>query len=178
MDPREPPKPPGCRSKRCRRRTWRLAGRRGLADARLWTGVAVDEAHIYWAAYDGGESILRANLDGTGTQAFITASGDKHFFAGALAVDDLTDTKPPTTKITKAAPHRIVADKVRFEFKSSEPNSTFECKLDKRKWKSCSSPTKLKHLSPGKHKFQVRAIDAAHNVDRSPAKDEFKVPRD
>ena len=32
-----------------------------------------------------------------------------------------------------------------------------------------------KHLSPGKHKFQVRAIDAAGNVDPSAAKDKFKV---
>ena len=48
----------------------------------FWTGVAVDEAHIYWAAFDGGESILRANLDGSGTQPFITAAGDKHFSPG------------------------------------------------------------------------------------------------
>ena len=33
----------------------------------------------------------------------------------------------------------------------------------------------MKRLKKGKHKFQVRAIDAAGNVDPSPAKDKFKV---
>ena len=34
---------------------------------------------------------------------------------------------------------------------------------------------KLKHLDAGKHKFSVYAVDAAGNVDKSPAKDKFKV---
>lgn len=58
---------------------------------------------------------------------------------------------------------------------SSESGSTFECKLNRGKFKPCSSPRKLKHLDPGKEKFKVRATDAAGNVDLSPVKDKFKV---
>jgi hypothetical protein len=50
-----------------------------------------------------------------------------------------------------------------------------ECKLDKKKFKPCTSPRKVKRLDEGKHKFKVRAIAAAGNVDLTPAKDKFKV---
>jgi hypothetical protein len=54
-------------------------------------------------------------------------------------------------------------------------DSTFEGNLDKKKFKACDSPRKVKRLDEGKHKFKVRAIDAAGYVDPSPAKDKFKV---
>ena len=66
---------------------------------------------------------------------------------------------------------------MRFKFKSSEPSSTFECKLAKKRWKRCESPKALTRLRRGTHKFQVRAIDAVGNVDPSPAQDKFKVVR-
>ncbi|MCD6015847.1 MAG: hypothetical protein K0R88_1931 [Solirubrobacterales bacterium] len=85
------------------------------------------------------------------------------------------DASAPETQITKDAPNKTEKTKLKFRFKSSEPNSTFECKLDKRAWKLCRSPKKLKQLDEGKHKFKVRAIDAAGNTDRTPAKDKFRV---
>jgi hypothetical protein len=63
----------------------------------------------------------------------------------------------------------------KFKFTSNEPGSTFQCKLDKRKFKPCSSPKKYKHLSSGKHKFKVRAVDAAGNADTTPAKKKFTI---
>jgi hypothetical protein len=62
---------------------------------------------------------------------------------------------------------------VRFEFTSSENASKFECKLDRKPFRSCSSPFRKK-VKVGRHKFQVRAIDAAGNVDGSPARVRFK----
>ena len=85
-----------------------------------------------------------------------------------------TDTDPPGTKITKGAPNKTEKSKVKFKFRSDEAGSTFECKLDNKRWKSCTSPKKIK-VDEGRHKFKVRAIDAAGNVDPSPAKDKFKV---
>jgi hypothetical protein len=95
-------------------------------------------------------------------------------------VDLAPDTTPPQTKIKKH-PRKVVKTKhakakVKFTFKSSEPGSTFECKLDKKKFKSCKSPKKLK-VKVGKHRFQVRATDAAGNTDPSPATRKFKVVR-
>jgi hypothetical protein len=85
---------------------------------------------------------------------------------------EATDTTSPQTDTPKA---KIKKHKVKLTFGSDEPGSTFECKLDKKPFKSCTSPRTYKHLKPGKHKFKVRAIDAAGNVDPTPAVKKFKI---
>jgi hypothetical protein len=64
---------------------------------------------------------------------------------------------------------------VRFRFTSDEPHSTFKCKIDRKPFKSCTSPRTVKRLDAGRHRFKVVAIDAAGNADPAPAKDRFKV---
>jgi hypothetical protein len=84
------------------------------------------------------------------------------------------DTNAPQTTITKAPKAKSEKTKAKVSFKSSEPGSGFMCKLDKGKFKSCSSPFKKK-VDVGKHRFQVFAIDQAGNEDPSPAKHRWKV---
>jgi hypothetical protein len=86
-----------------------------------------------------------------------------------------TECDPPETTITGGAPNKTDKTKVKFKFTSDEPDATFECKFDKKPYKACTSPRKVKRLKDGKHKFKVRAIDGAGNVDPSAAKDKFKV---
>ncbi len=85
------------------------------------------------------------------------------------------DTDPPETTITKGAPNKLDKNKVTLKFTADEPEATFECKLDTKQFKPCTSPKKVKNLDDGKHKFKVVATDAAGNVDPSAAKDKFKV---
>jgi hypothetical protein len=85
------------------------------------------------------------------------------------------DSTPPETKFKKRPENKLDGSTATYKFTSTEAGSSFECKLDRKKYKPCSSPHKLKHLKPGKHKFSVRSIDAAGNPDPSPAKDKFKV---
>ena len=85
------------------------------------------------------------------------------------------DTTAPETTITKHPKKKTFSHKAKFVFKSSEPGSTFKCKLDKKKWKACTSPKKYKNLKTGKHKFRVYAIDAAGNADPTPAKWKWKI---
>jgi hypothetical protein len=99
---------------------------------------------------------------------------------GASGTDDgcvppPPDTDPPQTEITKGAPNKLDKHKVKFKFTSDEPGSTFECKIDKKPYKPCTSPRKVKRLDDGKHKFKVVATDEAGNTDPSAAKDKFKV---
>jgi hypothetical protein len=89
---------------------------------------------------------------------------------------------PPETTITKAPANKSEKPKAKFKFASDEPDSSFECKLKGKGLKKsvkqfgdCDSPRKYKRLDEGKFKFKVRAIDAAGNVDPSPAKDKFRV---
>lgn len=85
------------------------------------------------------------------------------------------DGCPPATKITKRAPNKLDEDSVKFKFTSDDPSSTFECKLDKKPYKPCTSPRNVKRLDDGKHKFKVVATDEAGYPDPSAAKDKFKV---
>ncbi len=85
------------------------------------------------------------------------------------------DKKAPETTIVKGPRARSHKRTAKFKFVSSEAGSTFQCKLDKKPFKPCRSPKKHKRLKRGKHVFQVRAIDAAGNVDKSPAKKKFRV---
>jgi CSLREA domain-containing protein len=85
------------------------------------------------------------------------------------------DKTPPQTKILKGPPKKTHKTTVKFKFSSSEAGSTFQCKLDKGKFKNCRPPKKYKKLKAGKHVFKVRAIDKAGNVDPTPAKRKFTV---
>jgi hypothetical protein len=84
------------------------------------------------------------------------------------------DVTAPETSIDQAPKRRSKKRKARFAFSSSEVGSTFECSLDGAAFKPCSSPLKRK-VKRRKHRFAVRAIDAAGNVDRTPAKARWKV---
>jgi hypothetical protein len=85
------------------------------------------------------------------------------------------DKTPPQTTITKGPPGRIHRRTAKFKFVSSEAGSTFQCRLDRKPWRTCRSPKKVKRLKLGKHVFKVRAIDPAGNVDPTPAVRRFKV---
>lgn len=81
----------------------------------------------------------------------------------------------PRTRIVKAPKKRLRNGTARFEFKSSEVGSVFLCKLDDRPFDLCRSPKKYRNLEPGRHLFEVRAVDRVGHVDASPAKTTFTV---
>lgn len=86
------------------------------------------------------------------------------------------DTTPPDTMIFEHVLKRrppIFA----FSFHSSEPGSTFRCKLDKDPFTDCPSSERFGHLKPGRHVLEVAAVDAAGNKDSTPALARFKFPK-
>ncbi len=85
------------------------------------------------------------------------------------------DTKPPQTTLLKARKGKTPTTRT-FTYKSSEAKSTFRCRLDRQPFAPCGSSRTYKNLQPGKHKFEVFAIDAAGNEDASPAVVHFTVP--
>jgi hypothetical protein len=89
--------------------------------------------------------------------------------------DPNADKSPPQTTIDKGPKRKTTRQATTIRFSSDEPGSRFECKLDKGKFKPCSSPRKVKRLRKGKHRFVVRAIDPAGNVDPSPAKLRWRI---
>jgi hypothetical protein len=78
------------------------------------------------------------------------------------------DTTPPDTVL--ANPGNIVGDSnPAFTFTSSETGATFQCSLDKAPFAACTSPDHVGVFHSGPHKFSVRAVDAAGNLDPTPA---------
>lgn len=81
------------------------------------------------------------------------------------------DTTAPETTISK---RYFTFGKAKFWFGSSEPGG-FLCRLDKGEFKPCGSPRTYKRLKGGRHNFKVKAVDAAGNVDPTPAVVRFKT---
>ncbi len=79
------------------------------------------------------------------------------------------DMTAPDTSITSGPSGKVIATSATFAFASTESNSTFECRLDGAAWAPCTSPATLSGLSVATHTFDVRARDAAGNLDASPA---------
>ncbi len=87
----------------------------------------------------------------------------------------VVDASPPNTTIT-AGPSGTTGQMMpTFQFASSEPGSSFQCRLDGGSFSTCSSPLTTAALPPGSHVFEVRAIDQAGNTDPTPAARQFAV---
>jgi hypothetical protein len=86
------------------------------------------------------------------------------------------DTAPPQTRIVSGPPRNTFKTMAKFRFASSEAQSHFQCKLDKKKWWACANPFK-RAVKPGKRVFKVRAIDRFGNVDPTPARFGWRVKR-
>jgi CSLREA domain-containing protein len=95
---------------------------------------------------------------------------------GTEAAPPLAASTPPDTKIFKyvlrSRPPIFV-----FRFHSSEPESTFHCRLDKQRFHRCPMHMKFRRLKPGRHVLRVFAVDAAGNKDATPAVARFWTPR-
>ncbi len=91
--------------------------------------------------------------------------------------DASTDTTPPETSITKAPRRKIEKPRARIGFSSDDPGADFQCKLDRGPFAPCESPSRLTRLRPGPHRFEVRAVDLAGNIDATPAIAKWKVRR-
>jgi len=99
----------------------------------------------------------------------------------AVAVAALPITLPvppvnlaPATQLKKHPPKQTTKRQAKFTFGSNETGSRFECKLDKKPFRACSSPYQRK-VQPGKHQFQVRAVDAQGKTDETPAVFRWRV---
>jgi hypothetical protein len=78
------------------------------------------------------------------------------------------DTTPPDT--TLANPGNLTGEQVvEFSFTSSEAGSTFQCSFRNAAFAPCTSPDPVDVAHSGAQVFKVRAVDAAGNVDPTPA---------
>ena len=85
------------------------------------------------------------------------------------------DTQAPETTIT-GGPSGVSRNTTpRFLFASSEPGSTFRCRTNRGIQTPCSSPLGGVQLGDSRFTFEVVAVDAAGNVDSTPASRSFTI---
>ena len=116
------------------------------------------------------ETVCGAGGGGTGTGG---GGGDPE--AGQDGKGDRRP--PPQTKLRSRPPGKALDRTPTFRFGSGGAGVSFECKLDRKPFRTCRSPFTARRLSLGRHTFQVRARDASGQADRTPAFDAFRVVR-
>jgi hypothetical protein len=131
----------------------------------------------------GGHFI--AGWDAAGTapgshtlEAIATDNGGRTSVAKAILVvqphTPFADTDSPETVIVSGPRRRTPDTTPRFRFSSNEHPEAFECSLDGGRFRSCPARHALA-LVAGRHRLRVRAVDAAGNVDPTPAIASFTV---
>jgi hypothetical protein len=112
------------------------------------------------------------------TATFSAVSIASQYSACSSPVTYTEDSTAPRTRITMGPGVKTRKRKAVFRFKDvteDPPGTTFVCKVDKAKWKPCSSPFRLKHLKLGHYVLAIRATDLAGNVEPKPVKRRFIV---
>jgi Ca2+-binding RTX toxin-like protein len=105
----------------------------------------------------------------------VDRSGNIYFDIGDVVYRVEANSVPPETTIT-GGPRGVTNDPTpTLRFSSSEPGSTFQCRVDSAPYASCASPRTTRHLADGSHTFYVRATDPAGNPDPTPATRTFTV---
>jgi hypothetical protein len=81
----------------------------------------------------------------------------------------------PQTRL-RHTPHHHTHDRTpRFSFGANEAGVSFQCRIDRQRFRRCASPFTSKRLALGPHTFAVRARDESGQVDPTPAVYRFKV---
>jgi hypothetical protein len=103
------------------------------------------------------------------------AGGQSRCSAPVYYVEDSTI---PHTRITMGPASKTRKHSAVFRFTDTTedaPGTTFLCKVDRAKWKQCSSPLRLRRLHVRRYVLKVKATDLAGNVETRPATRRFKV---
>lgn len=151
-------------------------------------GIAGSDSGGSGGGEDNGTAEPTPLVGGTGDTGGSSFSGDtgaggRGGEGGALTRDAVihdseitVDLTPPETTFTKEPPTGFIkTSSVTVEFTSSDPGSTFLCKLDAAEASSCVSPLSFTALPEGAHHIEVTAISGRGVSDLTPAISDFTV---
>jgi hypothetical protein len=151
---------------------------------------ATDEAAgsgVWRVSYSasGAQQVPEQNVPGTAAELVVSVEGETIVTYWATdRAGNRSESKTLTVRLDKAPPDTSIVTgpsgptknaSASFGFSSDDPNATFECKLDGGAFEACSSPKDYSALNEGNHALEVRATDAAGNVDPTPASRSWNV---
>ncbi len=115
------------------------------------------------------------------TVAFAARSvdGDGDESACSQPVFYTEDSIAPRTRITAGPGLKTLKRTVVFRFADVTHgfDTKFLCKVDRRPWRVCHTPLRLRHLGHRRHILRVKAYDAAGNHEKRGVKRRFQVVR-
>jgi hypothetical protein len=152
----------------------------GAASVRIFTTPDCSGAPVARGSAAQLEAGLNVQVADNVTVAFYGASVGS---GGALskcstAVFYVEDSTAPHTVITMGPGSKTRKHTAVFRFTDTTgaaAGTAFFCKVDKGKWKTCSSPLRLRRLHLRRYVLQVKATDPAGNSEAKPARRRFKV---
>jgi hypothetical protein len=127
-------------------------------------------------------AILQGDIEGCSGDVQFAGLSDGGHTLEARAVDEAAntdpgsasyswtvDTDPPLTTISQAPPSYTDASSAILAFAGVDTTAaSYRCSLDDGPWFTCSSPLSISGLDGGSHSFEVRATDAAGNLEAAP----------
>jgi hypothetical protein len=81
---------------------------------------------------------------------------------------------PPSGRLGTHPKKKTTNRRARFTFSSDQAGSSFQCKLDKKPFRGCSSPF-VRTAKPGRHRFKLRAVSPEGLADPTPAVFRWRV---
>jgi hypothetical protein len=149
-----------------------MALRRSIAHG---CATALDSADDSDQSQADFEAILPAPRPNAVAPSEKTCSG-----SGAGAGGDTGETAPageaPQTFLRRKPARKTRDRTATFRFGSDERGARFECGLDRKRFRACSTPLTTRRLAFGPHRFRVRAVHDGV-IDPSPASYRFTVLR-
>ena len=133
-----------------------------------FSGNALNSVTFLGNAPTAGTEVFGNNSGLTSVTRSLTATGWGATWSGVPVV---TDELPPETTLDVTPNSTTSSVVATFGFSGTDNRSsvTFECSVDGGSYVSCTSPFSTSTLSAGSHSFAVRAVDAALNIDPTPA---------
>jgi hypothetical protein len=127
-------------------------------------------------AYTACTSPQMFTVTGDGSHSFAARAKDPAGNTTTLGARSWTlDATPPNTTLTQNIITATNQTSVTFTYSGSEANSTFACTLDGVARSCTGTSHTITGLSIASHTFSIAAVDAAGNVDASPATHAFEV---
>jgi hypothetical protein len=156
----------------------------------LGSAPGAERVRIFANSSCDGAPILSVSVGELGLGAVVHVSDNSVINFAGIAVAGGTqsscstpasyveDSSPPHTRITMAPGAKTRRHKAVFRFADTgeDPLATsFQCRVNHKKWKPCHSPFKLRHLGFHRYVLRVRGTDEIGNAETKPAKRGFKV---
>lgn len=104
-----------------------------------------------------------------GPQSMPVGSGDAGTRSTSTMASHSLEVSITRIRVRAAARTATVA------FRSSEPGTTFTCKLDRRKRTACASPMTYRRIPPGEHSIEVSGVNVTGSAGAAAA-ERFRVP--